>query len=202
MNKVWETKQKQAWPLSLSHVNGRMHGPSWSLKILAIKDCPPAAVSMGPSLNDSPFWNFCEVLCTASPCIGNIKPLVHEPPWVLFYHQTANLVNYNNPEEKLGGSSSGRGWSNIALEIICSDVQNAFFFFSFWIPKAYWAIGRKWSRSVVSDSFATLWTVAYQASLSMGFSRQRVPEQVAISFSADLSDPGIEPRSPALQADT
>ena len=131
MNKVWETKQKQAWPLSLSHVNGRMHGPSWSLKILAIKDCPPAAVSMGPSLNDSPFWNFCEVLCTASPCIGNIKPLVHEPPWVLFYHQTANLVNYNNPEEKLGGSSSGRGWSNIALEIICSDVQNAFFFFLF-----------------------------------------------------------------------
>ena len=31
--------------------------------------------------------------------------------------------------------------------------------------------GWKWSRSVVSDS-ATPWTVAYQASLSMGFSRQ------------------------------
>ena len=30
----------------------------------------------------------------------------------------------------------------------------------------------EWSRSVVSNSFATPWTIAYQASLSTGFSRQ------------------------------
>ena len=51
---------------------------------------------------------------------------------------------------------------------------------------------------------ATPSTVARQASLSMGFSRQewRIPEQVAISSSGDLPDPGIKPRSPALQADS
>ena len=35
-----------------------------------------------------------------------------------------------------------------------------------------------------------------------GIFQARVPEWVAISFSGDLSDPGIEARSPALQADT
>ena len=30
----------------------------------------------------------------------------------------------------------------------------------------------------------------------------RILERVAISFSRDLPDPGIEPRSPALQADS
>ena len=88
--------------------------------------------------------------------------------------------------------------------------------------------------------FVIPWTVAHQAPLSMGFSRQvgchfllqcmkmksesevlscnpmdcsppgssvhgisqaRVPELVAISFSRDLPNLGIEPRSPALQAD-
>ena len=37
--------------------------------------------------------------------------------------------------------------------------------------------------------FATLWTVAHQAPLSMGFSRQRIPEQVAISSSRGSSWP-------------
>ena len=35
-----------------------------------------------------------------------------------------------------------------------------------------WKVKRKWSCSVMFDS-ATPWTVAYQASLSMGFSRQK-----------------------------
>ena len=35
-----------------------------------------------------------------------------------------------------------------------------------------------------------------------GIFQARVLEWVAISFSGDLPDPGIEPRSPALQADT
>ena len=34
-----------------------------------------------------------------------------------------------------------------------------------------------------------------------GIVQARVLEWVAISFSRDLTDPGIEPRSPALQAD-
>ena len=49
--------------------------------------------------------------------------------------------------------------------------------------------------------FATPWTVAYQAPLSMEFSRQEYWSGLPFPSPGDLPDPGIEPRSPALQAD-
>ena len=56
------------------------------------------------------------------------------------------------------------------------------------------------SLSVVSDS-VTLWTVALQAPLSMGFSRQEYWSGLPFPSSGDLPDPGIGPESPALQVD-
>ena len=56
----------------------------------------------------------------------------------------------------------------------------------------------KWSRVRL---FATLWAVAHQAPLSMGFSRQEYWSGLPFSSPGDLLDPGIEPGSPALQAD-
>ena len=50
--------------------------------------------------------------------------------------------------------------------------------------------------------FATPWTVAYQDPLSMGFSRQEYWSGLPFPPPGDLPDPGIEPRSPALQADS
>ena len=50
--------------------------------------------------------------------------------------------------------------------------------------------------------FAIPWTVFYQASLSMGFSRQEYWSGLPFPSPGDLPHPGIEPRSPALQADT
>ena len=51
--------------------------------------------------------------------------------------------------------------------------------------------------------FATQWTVACQAPLSMGFPRQEYwSEMPFISFSGDHPNPGNEPWSPALQADS
>ena len=50
--------------------------------------------------------------------------------------------------------------------------------------------------------FVTPWTVAYQAPLSMGFSRQEYWSGVPFPSSRDLPNPGIKPRSPALQTDT
>ena len=47
----------------------------------------------------------------------------------------------------------------------------------------------------------TLWTVAPQAPLSMGFSRQEYWSGLPFPSSGDLPGPGIEPRFPALQAD-
>ena len=49
--------------------------------------------------------------------------------------------------------------------------------------------------------FATPWTVACQAPPSMGFSRQEYWSGLPFPSPGDLPDPGIEPRSPALQAD-
>ena len=49
--------------------------------------------------------------------------------------------------------------------------------------------------------FATPWTVAYQVSLSMGFSRQEYWSGLPFPFPGDLPDSGIEPGSPALEAD-
>ena len=49
--------------------------------------------------------------------------------------------------------------------------------------------------------FATPWTVAYQAPPSMGFSKQEYWSGVPFPSPGHLPDPGIEPGSPALQAD-
>ena len=49
--------------------------------------------------------------------------------------------------------------------------------------------------------FATPWTVAYQAPLSLGFSRQEYSSGFPFPSPGDLPNPGTEPRSPALQAD-
>ena len=50
--------------------------------------------------------------------------------------------------------------------------------------------------------FATPWTIAYQAPPSMGFSRQECWSGLPFPSPGDLPNPGIEPRSPALQEDT
>ena len=46
--------------------------------------------------------------------------------------------------------------------------------------------------------FAAGWTVAYQASPSMGFSRQEYLSGLPFPSPGDLPDQGIEPRSPIL----
>ena len=50
--------------------------------------------------------------------------------------------------------------------------------------------------------FATPWTVAHQASLSMEFSRQEYWSALPFPSPGDLPDPGIEPRFLALQTDS
>ena len=48
----------------------------------------------------------------------------------------------------------------------------------------------------------TPWTVAYQAPPSVGFSRQEYWSGLPFLSPEDLPDPGIEPGSSVLQADT
>ena len=66
-------------------------------------------------------------------------------------------------------------------------------------------MGESLSLSLVTKlcpTLATPWTVAHQAPLSMGFSRQEYWSGLPFPSPGDLLDPGIKPRSPALQADS
>ena len=64
-----------------------------------------------------------------------------------------------------------------------------------------WGIGEspacKWSEVKL---FVTQWTVACQAPLSMGLSRQEYWSGLSFPSPGDLPNPGIEPGSPELQA--
>ena len=51
-------------------------------------------------------------------------------------------------------------------------------------------------------TLATPWTVTYQAPLSMGFSRQECWSGLPCPPPGYLSNPGIQPRAPTLQADS
>ena len=54
----------------------------------------------------------------------------------------------------------------------------------------------------MSNSFATLWTVASQGPLSMGFPRQEYWSGLPFPSLGDLPDPDIEPASPAWLMDS
>ena len=61
------------------------------------------------------------------------------------------------------------------------------------------------SESKVTQSCPTLvnpWTVAYQVPLSTGFPRQEYWSGLPFSSTRDLPDPGTEPGSPTMQADS
>ena len=79
-----------------------------------------------------------------------------------------------------------------------------------WKFKKLCTIGKKgfvvyrgeFSHSVMSNFLWSPWTVACQAPLFMEFSRQGYWSGLPFPTSGDLPNPGIEPGSPALQADS
>ena len=62
-----------------------------------------------------------------------------------------------------------------------------------------WLVGLITKSSV---TLATPWTVAGQAPLSMGFSRQEYWSGLPFPSPRDLPNPGIKRRSPSLQEDS
>ena len=67
----------------------------------------------------------------------------------------------------------------------------------------FFATSRPVLGGLVTKSCPTLttpWTVACQAPQSIGFSRQEYWSGLPFPSPGDLPEPGIEPRSPALQA--
>ena len=69
----------------------------------------------------------------------------------------------------------------------------------------YTPLAKQQWGGVVAQSWPTLatpWTIAHQAPLSMGFSRQEYWSGLPFPSPEDLPEPGTEPRSPASQEDS
>ena len=55
---------------------------------------------------------------------------------------------------------------------------------------------------LITSTLVTPWTVAHQAPLSLGFSRQEYWSELPLLSPGDLPNPRTESRSPAWQADS
>ena len=66
----------------------------------------------------------------------------------------------------------------------------------------FWKRGPSVGCSVAVRLFETPWTIALQAPLFRGFPKQEYWSGLPFPPPGDLPDPGIQPRSPKLQADS
>ena len=100
---------------------------------------------------------------------------------------------------KYGWVSFLTQWAQALCSSMLSVVLHKHHWAVLYIQFVNTAFQRKWSHSVVSDSAAP-WTVARQAPLSVGFSRQEYWSGLLFPSPGDLPNPGIKPWSLALQA--
>ena len=97
--------------------------------------------------------------------------------------------------------------NSLSFPICCHVLSQTIFLLlfgvSFSVHLCFWSLVQHWSVKLLSRVwlFAIPWTGAYQAPPSMEFSRQEYWSGFPFPSPGDLPDPGIEPRSPALQAD-
>ena len=113
-------------------------------------------------------------------------------PYHLFY------LDFGFSIYKIGLPSIRRSWVNSKESLIHSRIspnEISRLRMITCIPKVKWKL-----LSRVSD--CSLWVVAHQASLSMGFSKQGYWSGLPFSSSEDLSDLRVEAGFPALQADS
>ena len=114
----------------------------------------------------------------------NLDSLALECVLLMIYHRFQQLLGISNlPRIKLSSCSPSPPPPNLSFHsflhvTICS---------SRCLGQKYWKVKVK-SLSCVW-LFATPWTVAYHAPLSMGFFQARVPEWFVISFSRRSSQP-------------
>ena len=91
---------------------------------------------------------------------------------------------------KLCGMAKKRKPQNQCLskQLICTEIP---------VPKRVYCVS---ACSIVADSLVTLWTVAHQAPLSMGFPREEYWSGLPFLPPGDLPNPGMEPASPVSPA--
>ena len=110
------------------------------------------------------------------------NPWVRKIPWRRSLANHSTILGWRTPWTEEPGSYSPWG---------CKELDTAEL------------LGMKVKVKLISHVwlFVNPWTVAHQVPLSMGFSRQENWSGLPFPSPGDLSDPGIEPQSPALQED-
>ena len=144
---------------------------------------------IGPNFKD--FWhrpNICVATgrrhrrCRFDPWIGKIPWRWKQPIPVFLpgkFHGQRSLVGYSP-------------WGCKELDM----TERLHFTLDMWRATA--SLHACWVTSVMSEFFATLWTVAHQTSLSMGFSRQEYWSGLLYPPPGDLLDTGVEAASLAF----
>ena len=137
--------------------------------------------------SDQTLWWQSKHLETLGRAVTNLGPLLRV--WICIHIQVADSYNL---EPRCSGSNPTWGhFSSVCLGQVSIPGPQ------FPHQQSEGSV----SRSVMSNS-VTPWTVACQAPLFMEFSRQEYWSGLPFLFLGDLPDPGIEPRSPTLWANS
>ena len=137
-----------------------------------------------PCPADDSFWVTGSRFWSTSPCPRIIQPLCPVSPITVLY-----------PFKPSGPCPGSVPWASVFFYYHLPPLPNSLHFFRRW-----WWFGGLVAKSC--PALATPWTVACQALLSMGFSRQEYWSGLPFPSPGNLPDPGIKPRSSALQADS
>ena len=112
-----------------------------------------------------------------------------------------NIFHANGKQKKAGVAILTTDKIDLKTKKITRDEEAHYIMIKGSIQEEDITIVCKYLCSLV-QLFATPQTVAYEAPLSMGFSRQEYWSGLPFPSPGDLPDSVIEPGSPALQADT
>ena len=105
----------------------------------------------------------------------------------------------------MNGNRTGQSYVSLTSSSLCITATETSTFSEFHISEILKLFLKYVSYCLVLSHvllFETPWTVAHQTPLSMRFSRQEYWSGLPFSSLEDLFDPRIEPRSPALQANS
>ena len=142
-----------------------------------------------------PFWCLCQKL-SLSPLYFN-KTLLHTHTQKFLIQNSSDKLTKRSTICELFGSLG----SFQLLILNFEDVHKANIILSRHnLTAVDISQGSEWVSEVPQSCrlFATSWTVAYQAPLSMGFSRQEYWSGLPFPSPGDLPNPGIKPRSPTM----
>jgi len=115
--------------------------------------------------------------------------------YILFFHYLLNTqMGLSRKQVDIQALSSGR-------EKSAGEREEPGIFNSNWFQVSRTDGGGRLATKSC-PTLVTPWAVARQVPLSMGFSRQEYWSGLPFPSPGDLPDPRIEPRSPALQADS